>query len=231
MKCLFLLIPVIILSCKQAEKKKTMNKTGVIEAFTPKKQITFPHKIHSDNKIDCKYCHNPKTQSNKVILTETICENCHQKVKSEGNKKPKESSTLKKYFYPNMSFCGGALYGFYRDDELMRIESTFGSESGYSSKNVDFNDGKIIRIRYREHYVDWEKFNKNYTNEGEIDSNKLNFTDTLYVLEFGQRASFKTYVKNKLISTKLNTVLKAQLISCVETMKKELASKKELVNE
>lgn len=231
MKCLYLLIPVLILSCEQTEKKKTNDKNGVIEAYTPKKQITFPHKIHSDNKIDCKYCHNPKTESNKVTLTETICENCHQKVKSQGEKKPKESSSLKKYFYPNMSYCGGALYGFYRDDELMRIESTFGSEFGYSSKNVDFNNGKIMRIRYREHYVDWEKYYKTYPNESEIDPNKLNFTDTLYVLECDETASFNTYVKNKLVSTKLNTVLKAQLISCVETMKKELATEKQLIKE
>lgn len=80
---------------------------------------------------------------------------------------------LERLSYPHMSFCGGALEGIYSDDALIRIESTYGYDMGYSEKNIDFEDGRITKIEYRLHYADWEKYNERYgAEEGDIDPEK-----------------------------------------------------------
>lgn len=128
-----------------------------------------------------------------------------------------------------MSHCGGALYGIYEGNKLVRIESTYGAEMGYSSKDIDFEGGKIIRINYREHYAEWDKYSEKYPNDDGIDPKKMTYSDTLYVLEFGNKKSLKKYAGKKLIATTINKDLVDRLLNCVETMKSELASEKRLV--
>lgn len=130
-----------------------------------------------------------------------------------------------------MSHCGGALYGIYSNNELIRIESTYGSEMGYSSKNIDFENGRITKINYREYYGDQDKYFEQYPNVDTIDFQKMTFTDTLYVLEFGDKKSFKKYAGKKLIATTINADLVNRLLKCVETMQSELASEKQLVKD
>ena len=139
----------------------------------------------------------------------------------------KEST--QKYFYPNMSHCGGALYGIYKYNELVRIESTYGAEMGFSSKNIDFESGEVVRINYREHFAEWSKYSEKYPNDDEIDPKKMTYSDTLYVLEFGKKRSFKKYAGKKLIASTINKEVVDRLIKCVDTMKSELASEKQLV--
>lgn len=141
------------------------------------------------------------------------------------------NESTQKYFHPNMSHCGGALYGIYKSNELVRIESTYGAEMGYSSKNIDFESGEVIRINYREHFAEWSKYSEKYPNDDEIDPKKMTYSDTLYVLEFGKKRSLKKYAGKKLIATTINKDLVDRLLKCVETMKNELASEKQLVKD
>ncbi len=80
MKNSIILLLLIITACNSSGIKKSHVEVEIIEAYEPKDSITFPHEIHYENQIDCKYCHNPKTGSNKQELTTNICTNCHKKV-------------------------------------------------------------------------------------------------------------------------------------------------------
>ena len=155
----------------------------------------------------------PKPEQSKQLVVDSI----------------KENDAIQKYFYPQMSYCGGAVYGFYKHGELIRIESTFGSEFGYSSKNVDFENGEITQIIYKEHYVEWEKYSKKHPNEDGLDPKKMTYADTIYTLNFGKNNSFKKYAGKKLIGNNIHKELIDELLECVSTMKKELATEKQLV--
>src|SRR5690606_13442814 len=75
--------------------------------------------------------------ANEFKVTERIkCEDTENEIQIEGLKdgiegiavqidKLKENKLLTKYFYPNMSGCGGAVYGFYVDSILKMIESRY----------------------------------------------------------------------------------------------------------
>jgi hypothetical protein len=130
-----------------------------------------------------------------------------------------------------MSYCGGSVYGIYKKGELIRIESKFGAELGYSSRDVDFQNGEIVKITYREHFAEWGDYSEKYPNEEEYDAKKMTYSDTLYVLEFGKERSFKKFAGKMLISTSPNQEIIDRLLKCVETMKNELATEKNLVKE
>ena len=84
LKLLIVLVGVfLVFSCK-SEHSKGQKNTGVIESYKPKDTMTFPHSVHADNNIDCKYCHNPKSQNDNQELHTNVCMNCHKDV-SEGN--------------------------------------------------------------------------------------------------------------------------------------------------
>lgn len=133
---------------------------------------------------------------------------------------------LEKFFHPNMSHCGGNLYGFYDSGELVKIESRFGAEFGYSIRNIEFKNGEVIKIFYHEYYADYEKFSQNYPNSEFIDREKLTYTDTSYIIEFGTKNSFKKYGGKVLVSNQINEDLIQKLLDCAETMKYELDSEK-----
>jgi hypothetical protein len=136
-----------------------------------------------------------------------------------------------KYFYPNMSYCGGSLYGYYSSGELQRIESTYGAEFGYSERDVIFENGKIKEIKYHEHNADYEKYRRQYPNDEGFEPDKLTYSDTSYILIFSPRKDFKKFAGRKLISSKVPQSLVDQLVDCAGTMKKELETEKELVKE
>lgn len=141
----------------------------------------------------------------------------------------KKAHNLQRYFHPNMSHCGGALYGIYSDNQLIRIESRYGAELGYSSKHVDFKNNEVVKITYREHFAEWDKYSEKYPDHDGFDPKRMTYSDTLYVLEFGKERSCKKYAGEKLVSKSLDEELSVRLLKCVETMKSELASEKELV--
>jgi Class III cytochrome C family len=77
------IILLLLLSACNDSEKKTAPENGVIEAYTPKKEVDFPHAIHAENNIDCKTCHNSKSKSDKKELNGTICLECHKIVKGK----------------------------------------------------------------------------------------------------------------------------------------------------
>ena len=130
---------------------------------------------------------------------------------------------VERYSYPQMSFCGGSLEGLYSNDELIRIESTYGYDMGYSEKNIDFKKGRITKIEYREHYADWEKYNQRYGNDGDIDLSKMTYVDTLYSLKFEPKRQFNIYSGKKKVNRQVSKELIDRLFECTASMQKELA--------
>jgi len=78
----FIILLLLLSACNNSENKDTPE-NGVIEAYTPKNKIDFPHAIHAKNNNDCKTCHNPNTKSDKKELNGIICLDCHKIVKGK----------------------------------------------------------------------------------------------------------------------------------------------------
>lgn len=132
---------------------------------------------------------------------------------------------LTKKFYPNMSYCGGALYGYYYKDELKIIDSEYGAELGFSSKKIYCNGNKILRINYREYFPEDGKYLKNYPLEKyEYDPSKMTYSDTIYESTSLNKYEFKKMADNKVVSTIIDSTLMKRLIDCGKRMKTELES-------
>ena len=134
-----------------------------------------------------------------------------------------DNGILTKIFYPNMSACGGGLYGFYYNNELILIDSKYGAELGFSSKKIYWNGNKILKIKYRQHFAEWGKFEKKHPKD-EWDDNKMTYSDTIYKIIFGDKYEFKKMTNEKVISTKIDSTLIKKLTDCGKRMKMELES-------
>lgn len=136
-----------------------------------------------------------------------------------------DNGILTKKFYPNMSACGGGLFGFYYNNELKLIDSKYQAELGYSSKKIYWSGNQILKIKYREYFAEWGKYEKNYPPEKvEYDPSKMTYSDTVYEITFGDKYRFKKIVANKVVSTKTNSTLIEKLTDCGKRMKTELES-------
>lgn len=132
---------------------------------------------------------------------------------------------LTKKFYPNMSVCGGGLYGFYYQNELKLIDSKYQAELGYSSKKIYWSGENILKIEYREYFAEWGKYEKNYPPEKvEYDPSKMTYSDTIYEITFGDKYEFKKIANEKIISEEIDSTLINKLIDCGKRMKSELES-------
>lgn len=90
-----------------------------------------------------------------------------------------ERQLLTKYFYPNMSGCGGGLYGYYKDSTLLIIDATYQAELGFSSRKMYWHNGSIIKINYREHFAEWAKYEVKYPSDKfKWDPSKMTYADT-----------------------------------------------------
>jgi hypothetical protein len=139
------------------------------------------------------------------------------------SKKYLDNVKIERFEYPQMSYCGGALEGIYSNDVLIRIESTYGYDMGYSEKNIDFKDGLITRIEYRQHDADWVKYNQRYgSEEGDIDPSKMTYFDTLYVLTFKPEREFIIYSGKERVHREVSKELIQHLLDCTAAMKTEL---------
>ncbi|MFN6074706.1 MAG: cytochrome c3 family protein [Fluviicola sp.] len=78
----FIILLLLLSACNNSENKDTPE-NGVIEAYTPKNKIDFPHTIHAKNNIDCKYCHNYISKSDRKEQKESICLDCHKNVQGK----------------------------------------------------------------------------------------------------------------------------------------------------
>lgn len=136
-----------------------------------------------------------------------------------------DNGILSKKFYPNMSACGGGLYGFYYNNDLILIDSKYGAELGFSSQKIYWNENKILKIKYREYFAEWGKYQKNYPpKKVKYDPSKMTYSDTIYEITFGNKYGFKKMAKEKVISIKTDSILIEKLTNCARQMKSELES-------
>ncbi|MGB1247809.1 MAG: hypothetical protein ACPG4Z_02920 [Chitinophagales bacterium] len=136
-----------------------------------------------------------------------------------------KNNKLTKIIYPNMSTCGGALEGYYFQDNLLYINSKYGAEIGFSSKKIYWNKDEIRKIIYKEHFVEWDEYaEKNHQGKTEYDSSKITYSDTIYEINFEATTKFKKIVNNEIISTKSDSTIIERLVNCGIQMKVELES-------
>lgn len=142
-----------------------------------------------------------------------------------------DQQLLTKYFYPNMSGCGGGLYGYYKDSTLCIIDAVYQGELGFSSRKMYWYDGRIIKINYREHFAEWARYEENYpADKFEWDPNKMTYTDTIYQITLGIKYQMQKMACNKIISEKQDSILINRLLNCGFEMKKELENERRLDN-
>lgn len=70
----------VLAACSNPHYPSTDKNLNKLEPYQPKDSITFPHQKHVDLEIDCKYCHNAKTENNRTELTKNVCANCHKTI-------------------------------------------------------------------------------------------------------------------------------------------------------
>jgi hypothetical protein len=135
----------------------------------------------------------------------------------------KAENKLEKIFYPNMSACGGGLYGYYLDNKLVLIDATYQAELGYSSRILYINQDNFVKIIYREHFAEWEKYEQKYPSDKyEFNEKKMTYSDTLYKITLATPTVFKKQAGNKTISIEINQTLIDELLHCGREMKEEL---------
>ncbi|MCT4665031.1 MAG: hypothetical protein N4A45_07350 [Flavobacteriales bacterium] len=134
-----------------------------------------------------------------------------------------ENGILLKKSYPSMSTCGGGVTGYYYNNELKLIDSKYNAELGFSSKKVYWSGNKILKIKYRQYFAQWRKYDKKYPHEKfEFDPNKMTYSDTIYKITFGDKNVFQKIASNKIISTKTDPKMIEELTNCGKRMKAEL---------
>ena len=174
----------------------------------------------------CKYLGTNQTKKIKSEKTQNSEKDEVEKMKRHDSITPQTNQVqpiIQRFFYPQMSFCGGSLEGLYSNDELIRIESHYGYDMGYSEKNIDFKDGHITKIEYRQHDADWETYNQRYGDEErDIDPSKMTYFDTLYILKIHPKREFKIYSGKKRVNREVSKELIQRLLDCTAAMQKEL---------
>ncbi len=137
-----------------------------------------------------------------------------------------KSGDLDKYFYVNMSFCGGGLYGYYKGDELIFIASVYGGElGGFRAKDVYWRNDTIVQLNYQEYFPNYEAFNEKIPElEYEENLEKMIYSDTSYHLTFGQTFEQVAYCGNTQVIRPLNEEEINYLIECAYSMREELDS-------
>jgi hypothetical protein len=137
--------------------------------------------------------------------------------------KLRKDNKLIKISYPSMSFCGGSVYGYYLDKNLVLIDATYYAELGFSSKTIYVEQDNFLKIIYFEHFAEWEKYNERYHNENfEFQAEKMTYTDTIYSITLTNPTVFNKKVGNKIISNKLDQPLLDRLFNCGHQMSLEL---------
>jgi hypothetical protein len=125
-----------------------------------------------------------------------------------------------------MSFCGGALYGYYVDTNLLIINANYGgAEGAYSRRKVYWNSNQIVKIDYQEHYIDWEKYQKDNTAKTNS-SPIITYTDTAYQILLTSEPQMKKLVGDSIVSEEWDSVLVKRLVDCGFIMREELKTDK-----
>lgn len=139
----------------------------------------------------------------------------------------KTSKKLSRYFYPEMSYCGGSLYGYYFENKLVLIEANNGGEFGnLTSHKMYIKDTTVCKILYREHWAEEDKYSKKYPKDEEINEKKLTYSDTLYTVFVMNNPIFIKSSRGKVVSKTPNKLLIEAWLTCGRKMQAELGGKK-----
>ena len=137
--------------------------------------------------------------------------------------KLKVENKLIKVLYPNMSACGGGLFGYYLDNELVLINSTYSAELGFSSKTIYYDNDSIVKIIYREHFAEWAIYEEKYpSDQYDWDPSKMTYSDTLYTITFCTSLNYSKSSNQTLVDKKVDYKLINSLTSCSKEMTNEL---------
>ena len=136
---------------------------------------------------------------------------------------------LNRFFYPNMSDCGGGLYGYYANDKLVYIDATYGGQFGYIRTNYFIKDSvyfKIIETNYQPSVSTDQYCKTHQTKNGDCDYGSMPYNKIVTTVIF-TKDTIVTQLKNrrkvKLTDTK-NVV--RTLFKCGQSMQKELSQEK-----
>lgn len=127
--------------------------------------------------------------------------------------------------YRDMSFCGGDLNGYYKENNLINITSTYSAEAGFRTIDVYFKNNKIVKIVNYQHFAEWEKYHIKYPKgEGEFGGSyeNMTYTDTTYVVHFANSTTMIKSSKGILINKLLDLNLLKSLTACSRGMIAEL---------
>ncbi|MCC6701843.1 MAG: hypothetical protein IT221_09985 [Fluviicola sp.] len=134
-----------------------------------------------------------------------------------------KAKKLVKVFYPNMSACGGGLYGYFQNKQLVCIDATYGAELGFSSRKMYIKNGVIYKIIYKECFAEWGKYDRNYpADKFEFDPSKMTYTDDVYTILLANQVRFTKSSHKKNIPTKPDNTLIDQLLECGKQMQADL---------
>ncbi|MBC8046353.1 MAG: hypothetical protein H7Y00_06120 [Fimbriimonadaceae bacterium] len=134
----------------------------------------------------------------------------------------RENNTLIKYWYPQIHYCGGSVYGYYLNDTLVYIESKYSAELGYTEETVYLFNDIYYKVIFYAHQAEWGK----YKNDPDFDESKMTYTDTTYTIIFSEKIIFKKYSGNKLLSETADSELITDLLNCGQMMKEFLDKEK-----
>jgi hypothetical protein len=147
-----------------------------------------------------------------------------KEIKSKLDKKE-----LDKFFYPDMSYCGGALYGYYDKNKLVYMDATYGAEFGYIQKTYFIKDStylKIIETNYQPADLVDDYCKTHKTNTGECDYKNMPYNKIITTFVFSEEKIVTRLKNNKKVNLKDTTEIIKRLIECGQIMQKQLGEKK-----
>lgn len=135
--------------------------------------------------------------------------------------------TLKEY--QNMSFCGGALTGYFQNGELIYIKTVYAGEMGATFTDWYLNNGKIIYMKeVHSEYIPPKDFNdyckKHHDKNGNCDFSGLKNTEEIHKTYFLQNPKIIHSIDNKTInlnSEEINNYI-LNSINCLSSLIEEL---------
>ncbi len=141
-----------------------------------------------------------------------------------------ENNKLIKYFYPNMHYCGGAIYGYFHDEELKYTESNFNSEFVSTFKKIYFHEGRIIRILFKRCKVVSGK-QEQEKNFQDLDYNLINGGGSkgdFLIITMGNKIEFQNLLRGELSTSEFDSVFLESEINCAHSMKTTLEKEFEI---
>ncbi len=124
-----------------------------------------------------------------------------------------------------MSFCGGALTGYYYGNELVYVNAVYSAELGYTEQKLYLKDTIPYKISYRQYFAEWGKYSEKYPNK-EINEKLMTYSDTTYYLLFTNPIKISKTSKKKYINNKIDNDLLKHIKNCISTMHMELEEEK-----